>query len=413
MVLRRIRHVMVVLAFVAISPPAFAADDMALEQVVLVYRHGVRSPLPGEIQVDEVHGRAWPAWPVPPSILTSHGREGVMAMGRFDRQWLSGAGLFPSRGCPVAGSVGIWANTDQRTIASAQALADAFAPGCGLKVGHLPQGTADPVFNPVASNAVEWDGHAALATIQRETKGPDALTAQHRDAMSAFGRVMGCVAGDSQSACVPATWHGTLALGADGKGIALDGPIADTSGTSEAIIMAYLEGKPMADVGWGRVDAATFHLLSQLHSLLFDVHARPSYVADRVAAVLSGRILAILDDPHAPRLNVFVGSDNNIVALVSVLGMHFEMPGYGKDDPPVGGALGITVWRSRSDGHRIVRVVYQAQTPDQLRYLRPLTKDEPPARQELVPEVCKASLSHCDLDKVLDVLRRSAAHRRG
>ncbi|KAG9543969.1 hypothetical protein KCV01_g24952, partial [Aureobasidium melanogenum] len=177
------RHAMVLLV-IGLAQPAHAEEDMRLDQVVVVYRHGVRSPLPGEIQVDEVHGKAWPAWPVAPSILTPHGREGVMAMGRYDRAWMSAADLFPDKGCPAAGSVAIWANTDQRTIASGQAYADAFAPGCTVAVGHLPEGSADPLFNPVAAGAVEWDGKAALATIQRETHGPDALTTGRREAMT-------------------------------------------------------------------------------------------------------------------------------------------------------------------------------------------------------------------------------------
>lgn len=396
------------LLVIGLAMPAHAEEDMRLDQVIVVYRHGVRSPLPGEIQVDEVHGKAWPAWPVSPSILTPHGREGVMAMGRYDRAWMSAADLFPDKGCPADGSVAIWANTDQRTIASGQAYADAFAPGCAMAVGHLPEGSADPLFNPVAAGAVEWDGKAALATIQRETHGPDALTTGRREAMTRFAKVMGCVEGDKQAVCHPATWKGTLKLADDGKGIALGGPIAVTSGTAEAIIMAYLEGMPLSDVGWGRVDAATFRALSQLHSLLFDIHARPSYVARHVAAVLGDRIATEIDDPHAPRLQVFIGSDNNIVALASVLGMHFEMPGYGKDDPPVGGALVMTIWRSGDGKHRYVQMAYQAQTPDQLRGQQVLDVDKPPAKQSLVPEACKAQPKRCDVATVLAVLRRGA-----
>ncbi|KAF1004080.1 MAG: Periplasmic AppA protein [Luteibacter sp.] len=400
-----LRHLVALLG-IAVALPAYAGEDLRLDQVILIYRHGVRSPLPGEIQVDEVHGKPWPTWSVAPSILTQHGREGVMAMGRYDRAWMSDAGLFPKDDCPANGSVAVWANTDQRTIASGQAYADAFAPGCTLAVGHLPEGATDPLFNPVAAGAVTWDGKTALSTIRHETGGPDVLTASRRDAMMRFAQVMGCTNGDVQAVCRPATWKGTLTLADDGKGIALGGPIAITSGTAEAIIMAWLEGMPLENVGWGRVDATTFRALSQLHSLLFDIHARPSYVGAHVAAVLGNRIATLIDDPAAPRLNVFVGSDNNIVALASVLGVHFDMPGYGKDDPPVGGALVITVWRSADKLHRYVRVAYQAQTPDQLRELRALSVAQPPARQSLVPKACLTTPARCDVGTVLEVLHR-------
>jgi 4-phytase/acid phosphatase len=411
---RRSARVVTVLAglLLALPGPGHARDDLRLERVVMVYRHGVRSPLPGEIQVDEVHGKPWPVWSVAPSILTGHGREGVMAMARYDRERLAAEGLFAAAGCPDASRIALWANTDQRTIASARAFADGFAPGCTLAVGHLPAGRVDPVFNPVAVDAVAWDGNAALQAIRRDTHGPDALTAAHRDAMDTFARVMGCADGDTPDVCHPATWKGTLALAKDGRGIALDGPIATTSGTAEAIIMAYLQGMPMADVGWGRVDAAGFLALSQLHALLFAVHARPGYVADRVASVLAGRVVARLTQPDGPRLSLFVGSDNNILALAGVLGIHVQMPGYAPDDPPVGGALELAMWRSVATRHRYVTVTYQAQTPAQLREGIALSTSRPPARLPLTPAGCPATPTPCDLDVVLGALRKAAALQR-
>ena len=54
-----------------------AAAGMQLERVVLLYRHGVRTPLPGEVQLDEATGKPWPAWQQAPSQLTPHGMAGV------------------------------------------------------------------------------------------------------------------------------------------------------------------------------------------------------------------------------------------------------------------------------------------------------------------------------------------------
>lgn len=168
----------------------------------------------------------------------------------------------------------------------------------------------------------------------------------------------------------------------------------------------------MPRVGWGRVDASTFHALSQLHALLFAVHARPAYVADRVASVLAGRILARLEQPDAPRLSLFVGSDNNILALCGVLGVHVRMPGYAEDDPPVGGALELAVWRSVATHRRYVTATYQAQTPAQLREGVALSLARPPARLPLVPAACPAAPAPCDIDVVRGALRRAAALQR-
>src|SRR5579859_853775 len=129
---RLARTLLALTAAAVFATAAQAGNSLQLERVVLLYRHGVRTPLPGEIQLNEVSGKPWPAWAQPPSELTPHGAAGARLMGRYDRQRLAAAGLFPARGCPDPSQLGFWANTDQRTIASAKALAEGFAPGCQI-----------------------------------------------------------------------------------------------------------------------------------------------------------------------------------------------------------------------------------------------------------------------------------------
>jgi 4-phytase/acid phosphatase len=393
------------------SIPAAANDDLQLERVILLYRHGVRTPLPGEIQADEANGKPWPTWSQPPSELTPHGALGARFMGEYDRRRLATEGLFPTKGCPDASSIWFWANTDQRTIASAQALAEGFAPGCPIAIGHRAPGSDDPMFHPMEAGVVAWDAKEAVASIQSQTGGPDTLTAPHATELATMASVLGCHSNPTGPICDSKTWHGTLTTSPDDRGMKLTGPIATTSGTAEAILMAYAEGRATSDVGWGRTDDTKLEQLSRLHSLLFDIYARPRYMAERVAAVMSQWTLSTLKGTHAPRLSVLVGSDNNIVALASVLGIHFKMPGYGQDDPPIGGALGIELWRRASTGKRYVRVFYQAQTLSQLRAVNPGNDGGKPATLVLYPEGClpgKEAL--CPLEKIIPALERSAAH---
>ncbi len=394
-----------------IAAPAAASEGMQLERVILVYRHGVRTPLPGEVQANEVNGKPWPRWSQAPSVLTPHGTLGAVRMGAYDRQRLVVEGLFPARKCPAASSIWFWANTDQRTIASAKALAQGFAPGCPIAIGHLRQGSDDPLFHPIEAGATTWNADDAVASIQSQTGGPDALTAPHLADLAAMASVLGCNSGNTQPVCDSRTWHGSLATSPDHGHMVLTGPIATTSGTAEVILLAYAQGRSPDDVGWGRTDDAKLEQLSRLHSLLFDIYARPSYMAERVASVMSKRIISTLQQSNAPRLSVLVGSDNNIVALASVLGMHFTMPSYGQDDPPIGGALGIELWRHRASGHRYVRIVYQAQTLSQLRSVKPMPDSDKPATRLLYPASCLPQKEEfCPLEAVIPALERAAAH---
>ncbi|RUL79011.1 histidine-type phosphatase [Dyella choica] len=400
---------LVLIAMILPVFPAQADMPLQLERVVLLYRHGVRTPLPGEIQLDEVSGKPWPTWRQAPSELTPHGAAGARLMGQYDRQRLAAAGLFSVHGCPTPSQLSFWANTDQRTIASAQALAQGFAPGCPIQVGHLPQGSEDPLFHPMEAGATAWNAHDAVTSILASTGEPDALTEPHADALQFMMTVMGCDQRHHPDWCEPSHWHGTLAAPTSSERMTLSGPIATTSGTAESILMAYAEGFPNRAVGWGRIKPGQLESLSQLHALLFDLYARPDYMAERTASVLSHRILGVLQDEQAPRLNVFVGSDNNIVALASVLHLHFKMPSYAQDDPPIGGALGIELWREPGGSQRYVRVFYQAQSLPQLRAL----SHSPPATVSLLPPACVSNKNGlCRFADILPLLQRAEARAR-
>ena len=77
----------------------------------------------------------------------------------------------------------------------------------------------------------------------------------------------------------------------------------------------------------------------------------------------------------------------NIAALASWLGLYSQVPGYGADDPPIGGGLGFEVWRTMH-GQQYVRAIYISQTPDQIRNLTPLSRLRPPFKVALPLPTC-------------------------
>ncbi|MDO7931913.1 histidine-type phosphatase [Xanthomonas euvesicatoria] len=354
-----------------------------LERVVVVFRHGVRAPLQGEAAAAHYADQPWPQWSTPASLLTPHGRQGVRLSGEYLRQWLVQQALLPSNGCPVTGSVSVWANTDQRTIDSGALLADALAPGCGILAGHREAGSNDPLFRPIEAGTVPFDAAAAVASIQQQTGGPAALLQGHAAELQALQQILGC----TRTPCEFAQMPSTLAPSANGRGLKLGGPIDLTSGTGEVLLLQYAEGLPLSQVGWGRATPERLAQVSRLHALLFDIYARPHYMASRSGAPLAREVLQRFGDAQAPKVSVFVGSDTHIAALSSLLGVHFHLPGYGADDPPPGGALVLGLWRE-SDGRQLVRARYLAQSLDQLRTLVPLDLAHPPLQQELSLGLC-------------------------
>jgi len=373
----------------------------------MLWRHGLRAPLPTEAAAEPRAGEAWPTWTTPASLLTPHGRAALALSGQYQRARLQSAGLLPEQGCPAPGRVFVWANSVDRTVASGDVLAGALAPGCGTPVEHLPMDQTDPLFNPIEAGAVGFDAADAVRVIDRETGGVQALVAPEGEAVRAMQRVLGCDDRRPEARCTLQAAEAGLRPGADGRGLAMRGPIDVASGTAQVLALQYAEGLPLADVGWGRAGLAEIASVSRLHALLFEVYARPSYMAQRIAGPLSERLLAQLLAPEAPAVSLFIGHDNNIAALTALLGAGFQFPGYGRNDPPVGSVLLLERWRDKVTGRRYLGLRYEAQSLDQLRALTPLGPHSPPLSLTLPLPGCHADARGlCELDAAAAWWRR-------
>jgi 4-phytase/acid phosphatase len=88
----------------------------------------------------------------------------------------------------------------------------------------------------------------------------------------------------------------------------------------------------------------------------------------------------------APETKVLavISSDVYVVGLVSLLHLHWLLPGYQQDYAAPGGSLVFELRQVRSTGDYIVRAYYTAQTFDQLRNSTPLTTAQPPATTQLL-----------------------------
>jgi len=385
---------------------------LKLERVVMLVRHGVRAPLPDEASATP-SAQPWPIWPTPGSLLTPHGREGMRLLGAYDRARYAAAGLLPSAGCPAPGSISIWSNSVERTIATGEALAAGLAPGCGLKVDHLPLDRPDPLFDWAGPQTPGFDAPTAVAAINAETGGAARIAANAGPALDTLETILGCKGPGVAHPCDLAAQPAAITVSPDGKSLDVSGPIRVASGAAQVLMLEYLEGMPMDRVGWGRASLNQITEVSRLHALLFEVYSRPSYLAPRVARDLARRLMDSIGRKGGRSgrvLSMIVGHDDNIATVTALLDTNFQLPGYGYDDPPVGGALIFEVYRRPGRSERLVRVVYQAQTPDQLRNLQPLDLAHPPALQILKLKACSdPQTGLCRLEDVMAILSRKLA----
>jgi 4-phytase/acid phosphatase len=369
-----------VLLFWLLTAPAAQAAPLVIDSTVLLMRHGVRPPTHEPALPPAIAPDAWPAWPVKDGFLTPHGAAAVRLLAVYDRYMLAAQGLLPATGCPA--KVTIYADVDERTIATGAAFADGFAPGCAIAVGHAA-GDTDTLFS---APAADFDANSAKAAMLQAAGGSLAALMQ---AHAALFQLMQGVLDPGGHAYLDL--KAEIAAKKAGGLPKLSGPLAEGASGAEDFLLEYLEGMDMAQVGWGRLAAPDISTLLALHPLAYTITARPGYIAKRAALPLDRRILAGLTDGQA--FTVLVGHDTNQAELAGLLDLHWSLGGYPADDPPPDGGLLFVLSHDPSTGEKYVTLLYQAQTMAQIRDLTPLTPANPPAFERLPIPGCGNTIS--------------------
>jgi 4-phytase/acid phosphatase len=366
------------LATVAGSGVAFARtgavpSGLKVERVVLLMRHGVRPPTKAVPMAEGTAAEAWPGWSTKPGWLTPRGAVAIERLGVWDGARLRKLGSLPASGCPAEGTVKIVADSDQRTIATADAWLKGLAPACAIPNAHKPQDEPDPIFSAIETGLGKLDPAEANAEVAAAI-GPGGIAAldtahrpllQRLDAILCGKATTSCGVGGKPSGLTPATAT---------QRPKLTGALDRASTAAQILLLEYADGKPMQEVGWGRATVADIAAFSAFHSLEFGVLARPRAVA---AANLAGITPIIRDGLTGPvRLTMISGHDTNIANLGGLLGVHWRVPGLAADDPSPGGAILIEQLRDGKGG-RYVRAFYRSQTLEQIRSGTVLAADAP------------------------------------
>jgi 4-phytase/acid phosphatase len=406
---------------------AQAASDEVLQKVVIVSRHGVRTP---EVSAGELDGwstKPWPAWNEPAGDLTARGAQLAKLLGQYYRAYAVSEQLLPEQGCPARGSVYFYADVAERARATAQALLDGLAPGCGIAYASKQGATVDGLFHPVAAGVCRMDAMAAqtailsrvagdLNSVPPDFKGPfDALQAGMdccKPALcAAFGKPEGCKLASLPTALSPQP---------NGKGMEMIGALAIASSAAEIFLLEYTEGKDASEVAWGRLTPAQMLQTYRLHTEAFDLMERTPYLAKRQGSALLLRAAAAITGGHSSGLGsadvalrdakfiALVGHDTNIANIAGILDLTWTQAGYQRNQTPPAGALVFEV-RLGADKKQRVYSSYLAQSPEQMRKSSPLTQEAPPLKTPLRTRGCSANTPGfpCLMDEFAVVMRNA------
>lgn len=365
------------------SVTATGDAPLKLERVVMLMRHGVRPPTKAKVTPDGMADKPWPTWTVDFGELTPHGYDGVKLVGQWDHAHWVQRGLLPAQGCPGAGEIEVAASSKSRTQATARALVEGMWADCKVAITFPDNPEADVEFHPIDAGAMPMDPDEAYRAVQalappggmqQEVHNRAALFALLNKALGccspAFCKTQGKGDGCQMSQMAPG-----IVRNEDDRPDVGD-PFGLASTVSQTFLLEYLEGMPMQDVAWGRLSREEIETLLEFHSIKFYYEGRAPYVAARAASPLASRMLKAME--QGSRLTVLVGHDTNIADLGGFLDLHWTVPGYPRDDPPPGGAIGFEVL-SDAKGERFVRAFYRSQTMPQVRELQVLSDANAPS----------------------------------
>jgi 4-phytase/acid phosphatase len=356
---------------------AAAAEPAHLVRVVVLQRHGVRAPAAAADRLLKSFGRPTVAWSVPPGELSPHGAGTMRLMGAHLRAVYAADGLFPATGCPGSDPAFVWAdNAYERTRASGDALLAGMFPGCEYQARYAPLTAPDPIFSPPDSKLCPPDPAAEQAAILAEAGGTlAALRPSYAGALDALQRLL------DPNACKPNRISGACLADAPdrleikGKGVRIEGALADGSTLSEALFLSYAEGQP----GLSAADVAA---IMPLHEIFARILRRPTDSAAQAEGPLVRALLAALADgsvpaldpaapaPTAARYVTFLGHDVDLSHLAALLGVDWTLPGEPDKTAP-GTALAFELWQA-PDTPPYVRLRLYYMTLDQLRGLTPI-----------------------------------------
>ncbi len=354
-------------------------EGYTLEQVIVLSRHNIRSPLSGEGSVlGSITPHEWFEWTSGTSELSLRGGVLETEMGQYFRKWLESEGLITENYHPTNNEVRIYANSKQRTIATAQYFTAGMLPTANMNIEyHVEFDKMDPVFNPQLTFSNQ--DYAADAEAQIKELFSDKITGLS-DNYDLLSKVLDIEKSEGYKKGEIAAFDvndSAFSL-EEGAEPAVSGSLKTACSASDALILQYYEESDKKKAGFGReLTTKQWEDISEIKDVYGDVLFTAPLVAANVANPLLREIRSEMDI-EGRKFTFLCGHDSNIGSVLAALETeNYELPNTIEKKTPIGSKFVLSKWKnSQNEVFWSADIVYQST--EQLRNISMLNVNDPP-----------------------------------
>ena len=370
--------------FAQANRPENFRECYTLKQVVVLSRHNIRSPLSGRHStLQRITPHEWYPWSSAPSELSLRGGALETMMGQYFRKWLVSEGLMRENEIPAEGTMRFYANSLQRTIATAQYFSSGMLPVANVHIEHHCElGKMDSVFSPQITDDSET--FKTLAQQQITAMGGEKGMIGVGERMVENYKVLERVLDMNQSkACLEGD---TCHFRTDDVHVYLvknhepgmGGSLRLACQAADALVLQYFEEPDAVKAAFGHtLTLEDWESISAIKDWYGDVLFTAPVVARQVARPLLRTMLEELQNDRR-KFTFLCGHDSNIGSVLASLDAEdYSLPRSIEKKTPIGCKLVIEKWED-AEGHCFVLLNLVYQSTEQLRHMSLLDLENPP-----------------------------------
>ncbi len=371
-------------SFAQVNRPDDFKERYTLKQVVVLSRHNIRSPLSGRRStLQRITPHDWYQWSSAPSELSLRGGALETMMGQYFRKRLVSEGMMRENEIPAEGTMRFYANSLQRTIATAQYFSSGMLPVANVRIEHHCEvGKMDSVFAPQITD--DSEGFKALAqqqiTAMGGEKGLVGIGEKVAENFKVLERVLdmdqskACLEGDTCHFRTDDAHVYLIKYREPGMG----GSLRLACQAADALVLQYYEEPDAVKAAFGHtLTWEDWESISSIKDWYGDVLFTAPVVARQVARPLLRTMLEELQK-DGRKFTFLCGHDSNIGSVLASLDAEdYSLPYTIEKKTPIGSKLVIERWED-TEGRSFVALNLVYQSTEQLRNITLLDLENPP-----------------------------------